>query len=420
MLSYSYNNFKKESDRMFCSQCGTRLPDGVAVCTACNTPVHSRIKAPSAPQTPPPAVQRPSCPQRPVYLPYQQSWPNVRSAPVAPAKAVKPPKTKKEHRPLTPPSGGKKAGTVILCIFMVLFLILSSLLGVVRDLFTEDALEDILEDVSFSDLSFVNANGEENTLADAINDSVVTQTSDNVTNVVGQIPYGEYVPDYVTDSAMGYITDYVKLNDRDIDDIFSIDEVREFIIDTILGYTDCIIYGRRLHTVTAEDIAEFICDHQELIKEEIDKEIYFDYDVMVSEMNHYFDFSAIEDKDAIEEAIGFSLSPITFVFSTAYYILLALAVIFFALIIVINFKNLPACMTKVGVSSIVFAVFMLLIGIGMLLSGSIFSGLAFAPAITAICSHIASYFLVSGGIALVFGLALIFVRKLWLKPRFEK
>lgn len=393
---------------MFCSKCGSQLLEGSAFCSNCGHRV-APITKPPAPQPiaqpnpipqpvpvqKPAPVQQPIYQQPPVYQPEAQQWP------IPQTKPAKPPKQKKERKPLPRPTGGTKALTILLCIFMALCLVFASLISTVRSLFTEDVLYDVLDEVEFSELTFTAANGEAQTLADAINESVVNRT-----------------PNYIYDAANSI--GIIELDDDDIDAIFSTDEVREFIVDIILGYTDYFIYGDRMIPISAEDIADFVIDHDWLIFEETGKVVSFaERDIMIEEMERYFDFETIESRGDIEDTIGFSLTAITFVFSTLYYILLALAIVCFILIIVLNRKNLPACMTKVGVTSIVFAVWMLLIGIGMLISGNFIGDLPFVTFISAILSQVTSYFLIWSAVALVLGLALILVRKYLLKPRFE-
>ncbi len=436
---------------MFCPNCGSQLPDGSAFCGSCGHRLASRVKfssgqpsmpptqpmvEPAAPEpqfdlftesaapqpTPaqepifspqPVAAQRSDAPKAPVYTASVQHWP------VSPTKEAPQKAAKKERKPRPRQSGVTRFFSVILCILMVLSLFLISVIGLVRSLFTEDSLRTVLNEVKFSDLKFTAADGTEQTLADAINQSIVSYTPDYVRDgaeiINGIIDYTgiEDALDYEIDTSLS-------VDGEDIDAIFATDEVRKYIVDIILGYSNCILYGEEIKTISAEDIASFVVEHESLIRTVTHKDLlFFDEPIMIDEMNDYFDFTTISSPESIEDMIGLYLSPITFVFSTLYYILIAVAFICLILIVVLNLKNLPACATKLAVTAIIFGVCMILAEVGLTIASGAISDLAFAAAISAILSHISSYFLIWGIVALVLGLVLILVRKYVLKPRFE-
>ena len=63
------------------------------------------------------------------------------------------------------------------------------------------------------------------------------------------------------------------ITDEDIENIFAIEEIREFIVDTILGYTDCLIFGKPLDPISSEEIADFICENEYLIAQKCGKQV---------------------------------------------------------------------------------------------------------------------------------------------------
>ena len=116
---------------MFCKNCGSQLPDGVAFCTACGTPVSV------APQ-PPVAPQAPVMPQPPVAP--QPPMPNAYVAPVT-AMPPQPPVTNPMYAPVIPePEQKKKGGAFkIIAIIAAAAILLGGLVWLACSLFLPTA-----------------------------------------------------------------------------------------------------------------------------------------------------------------------------------------------------------------------------------------------------------------------------------------
>ena len=325
---------------MFCIKCGSQNPDSSSFCQRCGAPMITGNAAQSqAPQ--------------PVKKAKEKKPRKVRSAP-------------------PPASVGTKILTIFLCVCFSLFFLLAGTVGLVRELLQEESLEHTLEETDFDEIE-ITAGGESYSLP-------------------------EYIHENLTEEAQAIFSK------KAIRNALEDKEVREFLVDALLGYTEYFTDGERMKTIDAKDIADFIDKKiDDLSDGEIRHLSQQEYDSLVENLESSFDFDQLS-LSGLRKNTGVNPSLLQFVLSPlCYWLLFAVCVIFFVLVLLVNRSNLCSCVPKLSVTFIVLGVLYLLLALGCVYF-ILFAPVGFLRLLAPLFGQIASFYAMRGGIGFVLGL----------------
>ncbi len=312
--------------------------------------------------------------------PVQQVVPPVR-------KADRKKKSEKKRTAPPPASTGIKAATVLLCIAFCLFFVLTSFLGLARQTLTEDTLSELLEEIDLNDIDDVEELLDELGMEDAVS------FDDNKSHSVADLIYENLTPEARR-----------TFSKRTIRNALEDKRVRDFLIDCILGYTQYYTDGERLKTIDAEDIADFVDKNiRRLSDGEISSLSSKERNDLIECLNDNIDFEMLS-RSNVEEMVPIDSSLSSFLFSPLmFWLLLVITVLIFAGIVVLNLRNICACVPKLGVALIVVGALELLLSVGCLCI-TLFVGGVLISLISPVFTFVATYFALPGAIALALGL----------------
>lgn len=426
---------------MFCIKCGSQNSEGSSFCVRCGAPLwvapeRNTQPFPAAPQakwtpepiqTPPvetpaqaphtpevgnafpltdaaPAEERSAQPEQmatQTFTPVSEAQAQpVYQAPPAPDAmqpgSVVPPvvtnwqgqvppqmPTEQQRKVRPAPSGGKKALTVILCIFFALFFLYASTIGLLRNLLDEDVYEDVLNKTDFNGITLT-VDGEE-------------------------YEFAEYIYEAMPSPLRNVFTL------RNIEDILDSEEAKEAAAEALAGYTDYFVAGESMRGLTAEDICDFFEKNDDL--SDAMRYSAFGYSQMYSALENSFEFDNIKSASKLERFLDANFGLVKFLLSPlGYGIAIFLCVLMLALILIINRANIPASLPAVFITWLVLGSLYLLLA----LSGfgvTLFVGDGVVGLLSALIARTASLYAMRGGILFVVGLAWVLIRKIWKKKQ---
>lgn len=339
---------------MFCTKCGSNNPDSSSFCQRCGAPILSQRVSPAEAPHPQPKKAE----SKPVSKPAKPA-----KTCAAPAKA----------------SGGTKVLTALLCVVFCLFFLLTCFIGLTRSLLQEDTLTELLAQTEPNEITFT-LDGEKGSLPELIYGGISSDMQDIFTKKV-------------------------------IRKALESKQTRKFLVETVLGYTDYFTCGSRMHTVDASDFADFIDENiSDFSDGEMDWLSNRQYSSVVIALEDTVDFDALSASE-LRDTLGAAFPLVRFAFTgVCYWLLFALCVVLFALILLINRRNICRCVPRLGATFLVLGSMLLLVA-ALCVVCMLVNPLNLGSALSAFLGWFAAYFALRGGSGFALGLICCIVSK---------